>query len=96
VNEHESRDAIANRRVHLRRVLQTRLGLPDRVEVLDAAGRLIASITATEGAIVVAAVHGGRLASDAPAGELVAMLAVSFDGSRPKPRGAGLEPVRGD
>ena len=62
LDEMRTRDVIAGRWLRLRHVLQARLGLPDRVDVLDAAGRSIGSITATEGAIVVVAARGGAIA----------------------------------
>jgi len=72
------RDAIANRRVRLQRVFQTRLGMPDRIEVLDPGGTLLASITATEGAIALVAADGRRLESSRAG--LVVNLDVRFVG----------------
>ena len=72
------RDAIANRRVRLQRVFQTRLGMPDRIDVLDPGGKLLASITATEGAIALVAADGRRLESSRAG--LVVNLDVRFVG----------------
>ena len=55
----DDRDALARRRLQLRKVFHTRLGMPDRLDVLDPAGKLLGTIVATEGAIEIT---GGRLA----------------------------------
>jgi hypothetical protein len=74
----------------LQRVFQTRLGLPDRIEVLDPGGKLLASITATEGAIVIVATSGARFGIEGaaahgqppqppPSPEFLASLTVRFE-----------------
>ena len=55
------RDAIANRRVRLRRVVSPRLGMPEQVEILDPAGAVLALITATEQAIEIVAAGGAAV-----------------------------------
>lgn len=72
------RDAIAGRRVRLRHVLHSRIGLPDRIDVLDASGALLASITATDGAIALVATGGRRLAVEPAAPGLAVALDVRF------------------
>jgi hypothetical protein len=60
-------DAIASRRLRLRRVLSARLGMPDRFEVSDSAGRTLATVIATEDAIEIIASARGFVATAPPA-----------------------------
>ena len=59
-------DAIASRRLRLKRVLSTRLGMPDRFDVCDGAGRTVATVIATEDAIEIIAAARAFVATAAP------------------------------
>lgn len=79
----EERDALANKRLHLRKRISTRLGMPDTVEVWHGAS-MLATITATEGAIVI---QGDRLKVGIRVSSALGdSLRVAFEAA------AGLEP----